>query len=439
MSTGGISTTLATLRTRRVSDEACLASSLAGDPIAFSEFYRRYHTRIRGYLLARLMDSHAAEDATQEVFLRVLKTAESDVRDARAWLFTVASNVAADGARRRSARPTEVAFSTESPADIPTGRDSASEILDRETARSVFTALRRLAPRQRTALILRELHGQSSADIAESLGTSTGNADVLVSRARDAFGVAYAEVSDLPNACREAVGAIYREMGTGISDTEATSLGVHTDACPRCAAEYQRAHSKRYLPALLPFLVPGAAGNDLLARASVWLRAMPEAVFVHIGSLNPTLWSTPAKLGAASIALALTLTPAVGAVRASAASPTLVQPKTPLSAAAAPTVKVPDDGTASAVEESLTGPATSITSRCADDTRAVKLPDACADGTRDGGTFTKADGTTCSPDGRITLPTSSEAACTPGIVTDPTLPDCGTPGDCEPQPGTPRR
>lgn len=434
MSNGGISTTLATLKTRRISDEACLTSSLAGDPIAFSEFYRRYHARIRGFLLAKLMDPHAAEDATQEVFLRVLRTGEADIRDARAWLFTVATNVAADIARRRSTRPAETELATDSPAGLPTGRDSASEILDRETARSVFTALRRLVPRQRTALILRELHGQSSADIAEALDTTVGNADVLVSRARDAFGIAYAEVSSLPHACREAVTTIYREMGTGITSSETASLRAHTDACPRCAAEYRRAHSKRYLPSLLPFLVPDVAKSDLIARASVWLRSMPEAVFVHIGSANPIAWSTPAKLAAAGIALTITLAPAVGAVRATAASSTPVSPSVPLVAAREPTTKIADHQAASAPADRHTDSHQTAVLHATHTSQVVKLPDAsCTDGTVD--THTSIGMQT-----DVHAPASSSSA-------DPCATDCTsaqtptthTSGDGEHLPGTPRQ
>lgn len=61
---------------------------------------------------------------------------------------------------------------------------------------------------------------QSSADIAEALDTTVGNTDVLISRARDAFGDAYADVSELSRPCREAVAAIYREGGSGITPGE---------------------------------------------------------------------------------------------------------------------------------------------------------------------------------------------------------------------------
>lgn len=313
MQTTGLSATVATFRNRRATDESVLADALTGDPIAFSEFYRRYHTRIQGYCLARLRDATAADDATQEVFLRVLRAEDSDVRNPKSWLFAIAGNVIADTYRRTASRPDVIPAADELSLNISTGRDSAAEVIDRETARNVFTALRRLVPRQRTALILRELHGQSSADIAEALDTTVGNTDVLVSRARDAFGDAYAEVSELPRTCRESVAAIYREGGSGITPAEKVALSAHLDTCPRCTAEYRRAHSKRYLPSLVPFLVPDAVQADFLARASVWLQRLPESALVRFADLSPGL-SAPMKLGAAAVLTAIAMTPVVGFV-----------------------------------------------------------------------------------------------------------------------------
>ncbi|MCE5203079.1 MAG: RNA polymerase sigma factor [Actinomycetia bacterium] len=349
MSSASLAHTFTSLATRRASDEAVLARTLQGDPVAFGEFYRRYYTAIRGYLLARLMDPHAAEDAAQEVFLRVLRAGDTAVHDPRAWLYTLAAHVATDTARRKAARPSESELTDEAPAHLPAIRDSASEILDRETAKSVFTALRRVPPRQRTALVMREVHGLSSADIAEALETTPANSDVLVSRARDAFGRAYAEVCDLPHACRTAVETIYRDLGTGITEPERAALHSHLHDCPRCASEYRRAHSKRYLPSLLPFLVPASTQSGLLARASVWLRSVPEPVLVHIGSFDPSTWTTPAKLGAASVMLAITLAPTVSAVRAATPVPAITPPATPLVAASAaqklPSGSIPHDAT----------------------------------------------------------------------------------------------
>lgn len=374
MSTTGLSATVAVFRSRRATDDSVLTDALAGDPVAFSEFYRRYHTRIQGYCLARLRDAAAADDATQEVFLRVLRAEDSGVRSPKAWLFTIAGNVIADTYRRTASRPAETASGDVLTHDISTGRDSAAEVIDRETARNVFTAIRRLVPKQRTALILRELHGQSSADIAEALDTTVGNTDVLISRARDAFGDAYADVSELSRPCREAVAAIYREGGSGISPAEKVALGAHLDTCPRCTAEFRRAHSKRYLPSLVPFLVPDAVQADFLARASVWLQRLPESVLVRVADLTPGL-SMPMKLGTAAVLTAVAATSLTGVVR-SATPQSTPPPLTATLAPARPTPRITSDrseveGTHATQDSWHSTPDTHVLR----DTHAEKLPD----------------------------------------------------------------
>ncbi len=404
MQTTGLSATVAVFRNRRATDESVLADALRGDPIAFSEFYRRYHTRIQGYCLARLRDATAADDATQEVFLRVLRAEDSGVRNPKSWLFAIAGNVIADTYRRTASRPDVTHMADEHSLDISTGRDSAAEVIDRETARNVFTALRRLVPRQRTALILRELHGQSSADIAEALDTTVGNTDVLVSRARDAFGDAYAEVSELPRLCRESVAAIYREGGTGISTAEKAALDAHLGVCPRCTAEYRRAHSKRYLPSLVPFLVPDAVQADILARASVWLQRLPESALVRFAEVSPGL-SAPMKLGAAAVLTAIAMTPVVGFV-ASSTPQTTPPVLTATLPAAQPSPRITHDREATQDFSGTQDPShVAADTHVLHATHAEKLPDEThADGSHTSATHASDTHTTVTTDPHTTTP-----------------------------------
>jgi DNA-directed RNA polymerase specialized sigma24 family protein len=73
-------------------DEVVFQRALDGDEVAFSEVYRRYHRRIFGFCLARSMDPHTAADATQEVFMRLLKATPGSIDSPQAWLFTVAQH-----------------------------------------------------------------------------------------------------------------------------------------------------------------------------------------------------------------------------------------------------------------------------------------------------------------------------------------------------------
>jgi RNA polymerase sigma-70 factor (ECF subfamily) len=264
---------------RRLPDDNLFERAVRGDATAFSEVYRRYEKRVYGFCLARSLDPEAAADATQEVFMRLLKAAPGSVEHPRAWLFAVARNVSIDAIRKR-ARLSEVGEVDErSPAwESMAAADTADEVSSRSDSRAVFLALRRMKPRYRTALILREIHGQSSSDIAEAMAVkSAGAVDTLVSRARDAFGVAYATISELSPACRANVELIYRSRGTGISEQQRASLTAHLASCERCRAEDARAGDPNRLSGLLPLLVPaGGAARSLLGRAALASHTLPD-------------------------------------------------------------------------------------------------------------------------------------------------------------------
>ena len=307
--------TLSAWNARRLPDENVFDGVLRGDPVAFSEVYRRYQKRIYGFCLARSLDRDTAADATQEVFMKLLRAEPGSIENPRAWLFTVARNVVIDTIRRRARTPEDSSIEEQSLAwDRLKSADTADEVLARSDARNVFLALRTMRPRYRTALIMREIHGQSAADMAESLETTTGAVDTLVSRARDAFGVAYASVGDLPAACRSTVELIYRRTGTGITPQAQTALDAHLKSCDRCRAEAKRAQDPKHLAALLPFLIPaGGLAKGALTRAAMTVRSFPEVVTPHAAAVltQPHTWSLATKLAAGALAAVLVTAPIV--------------------------------------------------------------------------------------------------------------------------------
>lgn len=316
--------TLKRVGIRRRSDDDVFSLALDGDPIAFSEVYRRYHRRIYGYCLACLMDPEAAADAAQEVFLRFLNAPREGIEKPIAWLFAVARNVTTDIQRKRAHTPVATEADVIEGAVDKSAPDAADEFLGREDARNVFIALRQLRPRYRTALILRELHHQSSADMADAFETTPGAVDTIVSRARDAFGRAYGEVADLPSDCREAVAAIYKRKGTGLDAVEESRLDTHLVVCAHCRTEAKRASRLDGLSALLPFLVPMKKfGLSLFERAALSLQSSPDLA-AKLGYVIPPERVAPAtKVAAGVLALALVATVSVGTVdsRRSSGSP----------------------------------------------------------------------------------------------------------------------
>lgn len=150
----------------------------------FADLYRLYFDRVYTYMRMMLRDSHEAEDATQQVFLDVLKGLsryESRKRPFRAWLFIVARNHAIKRlrrSRREEPRPTEE-------IGEPNGTDEEFErnALGWITDKDMLVFIDRLPLAQRQVLTLRYMLGFSTAEISEVLERSPEAVRMQQSRA----------------------------------------------------------------------------------------------------------------------------------------------------------------------------------------------------------------------------------------------------------------
>jgi RNA polymerase sigma-70 factor (ECF subfamily) len=143
--------------------------------------FREHYDSLTRYLFRFTGDVDAAADAAQEAFTRLLERGPG-ARNARAWLFAVATNVARDAARTRSRRRLLLlAGSLRAPVgDLSPLPDAAAAA--RQERERVRSALLELAPKERSALLMRE-EGFSQREIAQAVGTTTGSVGTLIARA----------------------------------------------------------------------------------------------------------------------------------------------------------------------------------------------------------------------------------------------------------------
>ena len=127
--------------------------------------YREHGAALLQYLRRRVGGGEPAEDLLQETFLQALRGADrlDGVVSPRAWLFTIARNVAA--VARRCRRPT-VQLATDVPAADDAGRDPQIE--------QMREAIAGLTERQREILELRLEHELSYEEIACALQIPLG-------------------------------------------------------------------------------------------------------------------------------------------------------------------------------------------------------------------------------------------------------------------------
>ncbi|MCM2315666.1 MAG: RNA polymerase sigma factor SigZ [Thermoanaerobaculia bacterium] len=147
------------------------------------DVWRRFSTRLAGFLRSRLPDQALADDVLQEVFVKVhagIHTLRDDER-MQPWLYQIARNAIADHFRAR-------------PGIVPTdGIEAAAGVAVEEPAReaeqklaaSLLVFIDDLPERYREAIRLTEIDGLTQAELATRLGISLSGAKSRVQRGRE--------------------------------------------------------------------------------------------------------------------------------------------------------------------------------------------------------------------------------------------------------------
>ncbi len=159
-----------------------------GDARAFGWLVERYERMVLRTALRLLGRMDQAEDAAQEAFLRMHRFLGrlDETRDPGPWLYRLVVNACHDIARR--SRPHLMDLEAVQEAPDPAGRFGPEEIeaavLTAQKRRLVAEAVATLPEKERAALVLRDIEGLPTADVARILGSSEGTVRSQVSTAR---------------------------------------------------------------------------------------------------------------------------------------------------------------------------------------------------------------------------------------------------------------
>jgi len=171
---------------KHLSDQELMRLVQAGDLSPASEIYDRYSSRIYNFAYRFLRNSEAAEDATQEVFVKMLKHASQFHGDAKlsTWLFSITANWCRDYLRKadnKAKEAEEVLYSLPAPSEEAPDRN----LERRQDEQRIQRALSALTPEQREAILLSRYQGLSYAEIAQISGCSEGAVKTRVFRAME--------------------------------------------------------------------------------------------------------------------------------------------------------------------------------------------------------------------------------------------------------------
>ena len=159
-----------------------IAVARAGDLAAFEALMRQYERLVLATALRLLGNLEDAQDASQEVFLKLYRNLGKLERPGNipAWLYRVTVNVCHDVGRRRPS----VASVEEAEALPATSAGPQQTAGEAERRRALELSLRRLSERERVAVVLRDLEGLSTGEVARAMGSSEATVRSQISQAR---------------------------------------------------------------------------------------------------------------------------------------------------------------------------------------------------------------------------------------------------------------
>jgi RNA polymerase sigma-70 factor (ECF subfamily) len=148
----------------------------------FEAFVRQYERLVLVTALRIAGNMDDAQDISQEVFLRLYRNLDKvrTMENLTGWLYRVTVNACFDLRRRR---PPGAAV--ELSDDFASGEtDPQQAITEAERRRALKMSLGILSEKERAALVLRDLEGLSTEEVAEALGSSPATVRSQISKAR---------------------------------------------------------------------------------------------------------------------------------------------------------------------------------------------------------------------------------------------------------------
>jgi RNA polymerase sigma-70 factor (ECF subfamily) len=198
-----------------VSDEVLMMRFQAGDRAAFAVLVRRHKTPIYNFVLRLVRNGPTAEDLVQDVFVKVVRKAETFKHEARftTWVYSIARNLCIDHLRKMSLRrhPSLDQSSGKNPDGPTLGERIAnthpSSAADRRATSTdigehIIAAVEQLPNEQREVFLLRQLGKVPFKEIAKMTGVPENTVKSRMRYALERLQDALSEYEDYARALR---------------------------------------------------------------------------------------------------------------------------------------------------------------------------------------------------------------------------------------------
>jgi RNA polymerase sigma-70 factor (ECF subfamily) len=175
--------------TPEMSDHVLIDHTLAGRTAAFDMLVSRHRQRIYTHAFYMLQDSYAADDITQEAFVKAYQALSNFKFEASflTWLFRITTNLCYSYLKHNFARHKYQAVDFENLLNIlkSGGKSPDESAAEYELQNEVYNTLQRLRPRLRQVLVLKEIDGLEVSEVAKVLKIPVGTVKSRLCRARE--------------------------------------------------------------------------------------------------------------------------------------------------------------------------------------------------------------------------------------------------------------
>ncbi|MCP3973664.1 MAG: sigma-70 family RNA polymerase sigma factor [bacterium] len=358
-----------------------------GQEDAFGALYERYFPGVYDFLTRLLRDRQEAADVAQDTFIKAFERLGhlEKPESFKSWLFTIAHR---NGLNRiaRSKRAVAVGdfyvsdreSSELGMVDPDRAADPERSAEARAAASMIWEAAAGLDPRTYSVMDLHVRQGLESAEIAEVLGVSKGNAYTMVSRMKKTFSQTlstYLLVRSGSSDCDELAAIVADASGTGLTPALRKTVDRHAKSCDICKENRKvlflpikmfAALAAAPIPAGVQAAIWGSVQTSVVGGAGVAVAAKGSATASADGSTpaaasaggGPAAWikSNVGALSAAAVLIALLFVGGASLLNNDDEAPTDVLSAGVTTDTEAPSTEVPTTPTTS--EVSTTEPAT---------------------------------------------------------------------------------
>jgi RNA polymerase sigma-70 factor (ECF subfamily) len=163
-----------------------LRRAQSGDLSAFDRLMQLHEHTVFQIAVRLLRRPEDAQDAVQETFLRLFRFLDrvDPARPLAPWLYRLTVNACRDFGRQRARGETLALDELPEPVAEGADADPAAALTAAERSRQLGDLLSQLADKERAALVLRDIEGLTTEEVAEALGSTPGTVRSQICRAR---------------------------------------------------------------------------------------------------------------------------------------------------------------------------------------------------------------------------------------------------------------